>query len=233
MTDRQYVIPTLPGMGRGLVNHDDRSKAFRAVDLLRPDEVPRDRQWRSGLAYDQRTTSQCVAFTGKKMLNTSQVSRHARWWRRRLYSTTDFYRGAQLNDEWDGEAYDGTSALGLCRYLTELGILTEYRWCFGLSDVLLTVSHIGAVGIGIWWYDSMFQPVNGRLHVAGDRAGGHETVLTGNDVGRREVILTNSWGRGWGVKGKARLGWDDLDRLLQEDGDAFVMLTAKDVARFR
>lgn len=233
MTDRQYVIPTLPGMGRGLVNHDDRSKAFRAVDLLDPNLVTRSRKWQRGWAYDQGATSQCVAFTGKGLLNTSPVARHARWSKRSRYSPADFYLGAQLHDEWDGESYDGTSALGLCRYLTELGILAEYRWCFGLQDVLLTLSHIGAVGIGIWWYDSMFRPVDGLLRVEGSRAGGHEIEVTGIDIDRREVILTNSWGLRWGVRGRARLAWDDLDRLLSEDGDAFVMLTAKDIARLR
>src|SRR5689334_16448259 len=108
MTDRLIQIPTQPGMGRSLIEHDERSKQFRAVSLLGIDErLPRDRVWRRGLPYDQGSTSTCVAQTGKGMLNTTPNSRLASYYIRSRYSTQAFYEGAQENDEWEGEAYDG------------------------------------------------------------------------------------------------------------------------------
>lgn len=220
MSSRQYVIPTLPGMGRGLVNHDERSKAYRAT--VRVDTAkPRTRGWRRGAAYDQGRTSECVANTGKGILNTADMSAAVPWAVRSRYDRHAFYVGAQQHDQWDGEAYDGTSALGLCRYLAQIGIIGTYRWCFGLDDVLLTLSYVGPVGIGIGWREGMWEPdSDGLIHATGDVVGGHEVELTGVDVKARTVVLTNSWGVEWGRNGRACLSWDDLGMLLADDGDA-------------
>ena len=220
---RQYLIPTGAGMGRGLVNHDDASRDFRAVDLT--DQTrPRTKFWRRGAAYDQGQTPECVANTGKGILNSSPLSAAVPYAIRTSYNRHDFYVGAQKNDQWWGENYEGTSGLGLCRYLRSVGLIESYHWCFGLDDVLLTLSHVGPVGIGINWTDDMFRPdSNGYVRPTGGVAGGHEVELTGIDVGRRRVTLTNSWGTGWGMHGRAYLTFDDLGTLLADDGDAFVV----------
>ena len=38
------------------------------------------------------------------------------------------------------------------------------------------------------------------------------------------VVVQNSWGASWGVGGYFRLGWEDLDYLLQDKGDATVFV---------
>lgn len=218
-------IPTRPGMGRSLIHHDDRSRAYPARAVVATDQ-PRTKTWRRGGAYDQGQTSTCVAQTGKGILNTAPASAWTPYRTRARYSTDDLYRGAQERDQWPGESptYEGTSGLGLCRYLLERGLIREYRWCFGLADVLLAVSHIGPVGLGVWWYDSMFRPDDrGLITVSGGRAGGHEVELIGVDTDREEVVFMNSWGETWGDRGRGRLSWTDLDRLLNEHGDAFVV----------
>jgi hypothetical protein len=165
-----------------------------------------------------------VAYTGKGILNTLPLSHNVEYDVRSEYDPNDFYIGARQNDEWPGEQYEGTSGLGLCRFLTSIGLIKEYRWCFGLQDVLLTVSHIGPVGLGIWWYNDMFYPDSqGYLHPTGMEAGGHEIEIVGVDVSEKCVILCNSWGVGWGDEGHAKLSWTDLDTLLENEGDAFVV----------
>lgn len=227
MTDRQYEIPTGPGMGRSLVNHDDESKNFRAVDLL---DDHRDqlvsRAWRRGHAYDQDDTPQCVAFTGKGILNTAALSANLPYRQRSRIDAADLYGGAQDNDQWIGRNYEGTSALGLCRYLQQKGLIREYRWCFGLDEVLRTLSWIGPVGIGVNWLEDMRDPdFGGYLHAAGDAIGGHEVELTAIDVHRRRVTVTNSWGEGWGQNGRAFLSFEDLGKILDDDGDAVVLVS--------
>ena len=225
MTERLEKIPTQPGMGRSIIEHDERSKNYRAVNLLAATEKPRDRVWRRGQAYDQGYTSTCVAQTGKGILNTLPLSSVVDYDVRSEYDINDFYEGAQLNDQWPGESYEGTSALGLCRYLTNQGIIREYRWCFGLTDVLLTLSHIGPVALGIWWYTGMFHPDSeGLVKPTGVQEGGHEVELIGVDVSERVVIGMNSWGSEWGDRGRFKLSYTDLERLLHEDGDAVVIL---------
>lgn len=223
MTDRLIRIPTQLNMGRAFVHHDDRSKNFRAVHGLMP-QTPRDRIWRRGQAYDQGYTFQCVAYTGKGILNSLPASSSVDYDTRRGYSTDEFYDGARENDEWPGSDYDGTSGLGLCRWLKANGYINEYRWCFGLNDVLLALSHVGPVGLGVWWYTSMFYPEKGGwLKVSGQQEGGHEVELIGLDLSERCVIGMNSWSAQWGDRGRFKLRFEDLDHLLNQQGDAFVI----------
>jgi hypothetical protein len=223
MADRQFVIPTVPGMGRGLVNHDERSKQYRAVDLI-DRAKPRTHTWRRGAAYDQGQTSECVAYTGKGILNTQTLSKATPWWRRHRYNPDVFYAGAQAADEFPGEAYDGTSALGLCRYLASVGLIHSYHWAFGLNEALLALSWLGPVGIGIQWHEDMEEnDVNGYIHPTGDVVGGHEIELTGIDTLLERVTLTNSWGTGWGLNGRAFLTFKDLGKLLEDNGDCVVI----------
>jgi hypothetical protein len=223
MTERQYVIPTRPGMGRGLVNHDEQSKQYRAVDLI-DQTKPHTRHWRRGRAYDQGATSQCVAYTGVGILNTAKLSAATPYEVRSRLVPEQLYRGAQANDQWPGDQYDGTSGLGLCRYLAITGQIHEYRWIFGIDDALLTLSWLGPLGIGVNWLSNMWETdSDGYIHVSGDPVGGHEVEVTGIDVRRQHVIITNSWGTGWGRNGKAFLSFDDLGKLLDADGDGFVI----------
>jgi hypothetical protein len=212
-------------MGRGLVNHDDRSKGFRAVDLT-DQTKPRSRTWRRGAAYDQGDTSQCVAYTGKGILNSQALSAAVPYRTRTRYNPAQLYQGAQQRDEWAGEDYSGTSGLGLCRYLKELGLIQEYRWAFGLEQALVALSWVGPLGIGVNWREEMWEPdLDGYVHASGDAVGGHEVELTSVDVARNRVTLTNSWGTGWGLNGRAHLSWDDLAKLLADDGDAFLVVS--------
>lgn len=226
MTELLVKIPTQPGMGRSIIHHDERSKNFRAVSLLSaPERKPRDRTWRRGLPYDQGYTSTCVAQTGKGILNTQPLSRNVDYDVRSEYSIDEFYAGAQQNDEWPGEAYDGTSGLGLCKWLKQQGLIKEYRWCFGVDDVVATVSNLGPVGLGVWWYTGMFDPdPAGYIRPTGAQEGGHEVELIGVDVSERCVIGMNSWGYEWGDRGRFKLTFDDLEFLLNEQGDAFTIV---------
>lgn len=225
MTEKHEKIPTGPGMGRGLIHHDERSKNFRAVDLAKSTALV-TRSWRRGAAYDQGETSECVAYTGKGILNTAKLSAKVPYRTRSRLDPENLYAGARDNDQWPGTNYDGTSALGLCRYLQKTGLIREYRWAFGLDEVLRTLSQVGPVGIGVAWREDMRDPdLDGYLHATGDAIGGHEVELTGIDTEHERVTVTNSWGAGWGRNGRAFLSFDDLGTILADDGDAFVAVT--------
>jgi len=228
VTERLQVIPTLPGMGRSLIAHDEKSKMYPARGLLSVDQLkPRDRVWRRGGPYDQSNSSTCVTHTGKGMLNTAPLSSKASYYRRSRYDPFAWYPEVQRRDEWPGESpdYEGTSGLGLCKYLLEIGLIEEYRWNFGLQDTLLSLSHVGPVGLGIWWKSGMWRTdADGYIHATGENEGGHEVELIGVDVSERCVIGMNSWGDNWGVRGRFKLHWEDLETLLAEQGDAFVII---------
>ncbi len=218
------IIPTQTYMGRSLIHHDPRSKDFRATSLLMPHVTPRNKAWRQHRPYDQGPLPHCVAFTGKGILNTSPANAWAPYRARSQYSTTDMYHGAQANDEWPGESYDGTSGLGLCRFLKSIGRIREYRWCFSLEEYLLALSYEGPIGFGTWWKsDMMGVDERGFIHASGNNVGGHEVKISAVNVDDEYVWITNSWGVGWGAMGKAKLSFDDLRKLIQEDADGFVI----------
>jgi hypothetical protein len=119
---------------------------------------------------------------------------------------------------------DGTS---VATVLKRWGLCAEYTHAFaGLPDVL-TGLQSGPEMLGCNWYDSMFYPTaSGELRITANAyvAGGHEFVLDGElDTALRRVWMTNSWGPGWGLDGRAWLSYDTVTRLLGEDGDATIL----------
>ena len=105
--------------------------------------------------------------------------------------------------------------------LKALGWTTGYVWCFGLDDVLKTLSTIGPVEVGINWYEGFDKPnASGLVKISGAVRGGHAFEILGVDAKKKIVIAENSWGTTYGVGGRFSFSWKDLDRLLNESGEA-------------
>lgn len=140
------------------------------------------------------------------------------------------YFWCRRHDEWEGEAYDGTSVLSGAKGMKMLGLLPEYRWAFGIEDVIDALMVHGPVVLGINWYTSMYGAPGGELKVSGTLAGGHCILAVGYDPAHQwsdgtqgaAVALYNSWGPGWGQGGIAWISVPDLARLLKEHGEACV-----------
>jgi C1A family cysteine protease len=131
------------------------------------------------------------------------------------------YDEAQKVDEWPGEGYGGTSVRAGAKVLQALGFISEYRWARDLTDITQALLENGPVVVGMNWYSDMFDADEaGLLHVAGDIAGGHAFVLDGISVPHKLIRLKNSWGKSWSHNGFAYLSFDDVERLLHEDGEA-------------
>jgi hypothetical protein len=221
-------IWTSPGMGRSLIDHDPRNRNYPVRGAVFDPAAPlRPRMWRRGNPYDQGMTPHCVAFTGKGMFNTKPFSSAYSYWKRSRFSTQTFYDGAQANDEWPGIDYDGTSARGLLIFLRSIGLIKEYRWCFGTDDILRTLSNWGPVSMGTWWKSDMFNPdpKTGLISYSGSNNGGHQWQLIGIDPKKEEVTAMNSWGKGWGLKGKFKIKFDVLDKIVEDDADAHTLVT--------
>jgi hypothetical protein len=133
------------------------------------------------------------------------------------------YGEAKEIDEWYGEDYEGTSVLAGAKVLKNRGLISEYRWCFSMEDVLRTISYHGPVVLGINWYEGMFTPdLSGYIRPTGGYAGGHCLLARGVNVRKERVLLKNSWGRSWGRWGGCYISFDDLGQLLSESGEACV-----------
>jgi hypothetical protein len=209
------------------IEFDELSRDFPVRRLLRGEpRKPRSYTWRCLSHLNQGSEGSCVG--------------HA--WAHELIARPDefrevgspeaklIYRTAQKLDQWAGENYEGTSVLGGIKAVQKIypHRIEEYRWAFGLDDVLRTLSYLGPVVLGVNWYDSMMEPdEKGLIKITGKPVGGHAILCRGVSVAQKVVRLHNSWGDSWGAAGDCFLSFADLDRLLKEDGEACIPVTRR------
>lgn len=209
-----------------LVQFDERSRQF-PIRATVGTKKPRSYTWRCHQYLDQGQEGACVGFsmTHELVARPAEVSGlDAKFAREKVYWE------AQKIDEWAGGAYpgaspfyEGTSVLAGVKVLKKLGYIDEYRWAFGLDDLVMAVGYAGPAVLGIPWYEGMFDMWScGNVHVHGQVAGGHAILCKGVDVKEQTFTLHNSWGPVWGRGGDAKIAWSDMDRLLHEQGEAVI-----------
>ena len=160
------------------------------------------------------------------------------------------YYGAQRDDEFEGGAYPGaspvmhgTSVLAGMKVAHRLGYFREFRWAFGLQDLVHGLGRNGPAVLGINWHRDMYTPRNGWIYPTGSVVGRHAILARAVklfwlderapkewdnvDLTASYVILRNSWGPGWGERGDARITLINLDRLLIAQGEAVFAIGRK------
>lgn len=180
------------------------------------------------------------------------------WCRENIYHPAqheDPWRGCSLGQrcpiEPMSESYEGTSVLAGVKQLQRLGFVTSYVWAITLKEAILGLGYFGPAILGFNWYEGMFDTdADGFIHPTGRLMGGHCLLAqavkivykdrpswknfwrtrTWEDVDleRSYVTLHNSWGKNWGVNGRAKISLNDFNRLLLEQGEVcFVERTEK------
>jgi hypothetical protein len=206
----------------------DTNYPIRALPVEKTYAVDYRYWWDDGAWLNQGQTETCVGHAWAHWIEDSPITHPD--------TVTDpylIYAGAQMNDEWPGIDYEGTSVRGGAKWLQDQGIVGQYHWGFSLDDVRYAVKNLGPVIMGTNWYDDMFNPVwddaksRTMVRVGGKIAGGHAYVLNGINEIVGTFRLKNSWGRGWGVQGRASISFEDVARLLSEDGEACIATEVK------
>lgn len=215
----------MPGFGRRK-SLDPRDRLFSIAAVLPPPSIRLWRNWwDNGWWGDQGNTNHCVGYAWEHWVDDGPTVHAVR----PLYNPVGIYQSAQQVDEWPGENYEGTSVRGGAKVLKDLGRISEYRWAFSLDEIVRAILQVGPVVMGTNWYDSMMTPGRwGRVQIAGPVVGGHAYVLNGVNTITRRFRIKNSWGRGWGAHGRAFIGYDDMARLLAEDGEACLAVEIAD-----
>jgi hypothetical protein len=226
LNETKELIPTLPSnphpLGRH-VFHELANGNHRALVSPPPRTNKPGQVWYSNKVYDQlesNCTIEAVAgelatapynklFTERKLLD-EESERIA------------FYREAQKFDppEW-GTPHEGSATSSPYKLLREKGIITGWKWLFGEAELREYVRNYGPATCGTIWENNMFYPdENGFIHLGGAVAGGHEyrIVQASDHIGAYRIV--NSWGRGWGINGRAYITYQDMASLLDQDGDA-------------
>lgn len=215
----------MPALGR-LVHFDERSRGYPVRGLVEA-KKPRTISWRCTTYLDQGNEGACVGFACAHELAAKPIE-----------VSVDFnmarglYHDAQRVDQWEGGAYpgakpfyEGTSVLAGLKVIQQRGYVPEYRWAFGLDDLILSVSNLGPAIIGVNWYTGMFDTDQRHfINISGRVEGGHAIMVRGVSIRKEAFVLHNSWGTKWGRYGQAYISFDDMARLLREDGEAAIPL---------
>ena len=227
---------------------DERSRNFPAITGL--ETLPfRNYTWPLKTWLDQGSEGACVGFGIAHELAATPA----------VIPVTDeyalaIYRRAQQLDPWEGEAYSGTSVLAGMKAVQEIKnewgeqLIPEYRWTFGLDELIRVLGRKGPMILGINWYSGMFETdANGYIHKTGELAGGHCILARGQsikyispgdkvsfnnvDLDQSYVTLHNSWGVNWGKAGTAKISLRDLQDLLGEWGEAVLPISRNNVTK--
>ncbi len=203
------------------VHFDERSREF-PVELAKK-AVIETRIWtRPTQAFAQGELGSCTGNGAVGVLSTLPYRqagrRHTQALARKVYALAthmDTIAGIYPPED------NGSTVLGAMKALRDLKLVKGYKWCFGLDDVLKTLSTLGPVEVGLNWYEGFDKPdAHGLVKVSGSVRGGHAFELLGVDVEQKLVHAINSWGPDWGRHGRFSFSWEDLERLLYEEGEA-------------
>lgn len=209
------MVSPAAGLGRVPSTNETRLSKYPLglVDVER-----RSRYWFvPGGALDQWRTPQCVAYSLDHLLVA-----HPR--PKAHIHTAYLYAEAQKVDYWPGEDYEGTSVDGGLQVLRREGRVHEYRWTRDINVLAAGIASVGPAAVGTNWTTGMANPdARGFIVPTGDSLGGHAYLLDGVSMTRRVFRILNSWGQTWGRKGRAYITFDDMQTLLNKNGEAAIV----------
>ena len=181
----------------------------------------------------------CTAYGSCNFLRSvSAVLR--RWLGNHAYHS--LYHEAQFFDEWKGsfipgpDTYEGSSANGVALAMRDRGWINEFTWTHDPGELARAINVTpGGVLVASNWYAGMMRTdSSGVIRATGTLEGGHMFHVPGYDAVTRHFEMFQSWGPQWGVRipgyrtpmdvrSFARIPFDDMGRLLAEDGEGLVI----------
>lgn len=225
-----------------VVQFDERSRNYPVRTVI--SQIPKTKTWACNRWNDQGQEGACVGFSWSHELSADPVVIAAD-----SAVATRIYKLAQTLDQWPGEAYEGTSVLAGAKAVQTLKsrgvpLMPEYRWAFGIDDLILAVGNLGPAVLGVNWYQGMTRTNSqGFIVPSGGLVGGHailcrgitlywvnpRTAKTLDNIDRQKSYFTlrNSWGRSWGKNGDCYITVADMDTLLKQDGEAVIPVRRK------
>jgi hypothetical protein len=144
------------------------------------------------------------------------------------------YHQAQYADEYrETPPEEGSSTLGGAKVVQQAGYMDAYHWAASVEDIMRGIAYEGPGVCGSDWLDGMWDPrPSGLMEITGDAVGGHAYLIRGvvlkprlkgeSNVGPC-LVMTNSWGPGWGDNGSAYLPVEDFETHIWNQGADFCL----------
>jgi hypothetical protein len=211
---------------------DQRSLNFPIREVLKDFHYtrPRSYTWRLRYTLNQKNQGACVGFAWAHEL----IARPAEFeGLDERFAREKVYWEAQKIDEWPGGVYpgaepllEGTSVLAGAKALQAAGYFKEYRWADTVWDLVAALGYRGPCIFGTRWYENMQEPnKKGFIEPTGARRNGHCLLAMGIkiiklpsgevDTDKSYIVLQNSWGFDWGIKGHCYLTLKNVQRLWE------------------
>jgi hypothetical protein len=210
------------------VEHDPRSRAFAVFESeLGPIRVVNHRRY--GVIFDQGQLGSCTGNALAGAVNTVPLHKSGA----RVLVEKDavsIYEQATIIDSVPGQYPPddtGSSGLAVCKVGVKLGYLTGYKHAFSIQQALAALTATPVI-TGVNWYSSFDEPdPEGMVSIGGEVRGGHEFEVhailhVGATLAETIVEAENSWGTGWGYRGKFRFTAQTWAELLAQQGDVTV-----------
>jgi hypothetical protein len=193
--------------------HDYNLQAFmpEGLDLFKFRRE--DRYWPfMSEPLDQSTTPHCVGFSMANWGINLPVQDN--------YTNVDGHHFYDLCKIKDGDPDDGSTIRIAAKVLRDLQKINGYAFAPSIDVMKWWIVNKGPVICGTLWTMGMFTPdALNHIHPTGDLAGGHAYVINelanhGNAFG-----IQNSWGKRWGVEGRAYIAVEDFLPLFRNGGE--------------
>lgn len=200
---------------------DERNRQYPATTLIPEGAKARTKFWACPIVLNQGRHAACTGFAVCHDAAAEPV--------KRTHITNQLaqklYKEAQKVDEWPGEDYAGSSVNAAMRVAQSWGWYGEYRWAFGIEDLMMSLGYLGPAVLQIPWYQGMEKPVGAYIEPTGKLVGRHAIVCLGYDIQRDAFLVRNSWGSRWGNGGDAWITYGDLKALLRDRGSACIPMS--------
>jgi hypothetical protein len=209
------------GLGRIIVN--DNNDNNYSISSVLPKTINNTYKywWTNGWWGNQGNSPMCVAYSWNHWLADGPITQlSSRNKTKYPFDIDKLYTESQKVDEWPGENYNGTSVRAGAKILKKYGYIKNYYWAWDIETTINAILTMGPVVIGSHWYYNMFFPdKNGIIKPTGRIVGGHAYLLDGINTKKQLIRIKNSWGRNWGHNGFAYISFDDLSKLISENGE--------------
>ncbi len=217
------------------IHFDDRSRNYGVAEVIsdRFEIVHATKVWDipdKDVPLNQGREGACAGFSLSTELAASPVNVDVN-----NAFAMELYQAARRIDAAAGRHWEsGASILaGVLALKNDYKLITEFRWAFGIEQVIDAIIAKGPVVLGVNWYFDMYRPnANNVIEVSGELKGRHAITAIGylhKDGGY--LALMNTWGSTYGANGVGYLKVADSARLLADDGEACIItdlaMTAK------